>query len=79
MLTGRAKPFAIRDEHERRPQTGGVVAAVTPITQEDLEGAEKTVSYQRGREPIHAWPCRKTHQLWVVWKTTVLAGVIVGR
>lgn len=36
MLTGRTEPFSIRDDHERRSQTGRVIAAVTGIAKQDL-------------------------------------------
>lgn len=41
VLTGRAEPLAVRDDHERRPQTGRVVAAVTAVTQQDLQRARR--------------------------------------
>lgn len=44
VLAGRAEPFAIRDDHERGPQAGCVVAAVTGVAQQDLEGSEKPIN-----------------------------------
>lgn len=36
MLAGGTEPLSIRDQHERRPQTGSVVSTVTRVTQQDL-------------------------------------------
>lgn len=36
MLTGWAEPLSVGDDHEGRPQTSRVVAAVTRVAQEDL-------------------------------------------
>lgn len=55
VLTGRAEPFAIGDDHERRPQTGRVVAAVAPITQQDLQRAEKLPN-ERSPSETHTGP-----------------------
>lgn len=37
VLTGRAEPLSVGDDHERRPQTRRVVAAVARVAQEDLQ------------------------------------------
>lgn len=57
MLTGRAEPFSVWDDHERRPQTGRVVAAVARVTQEDLRRRRlQTLP----RESIHSKPNEQT-------------------
>lgn len=41
VLTGRTEPLSVGDDHERRPQAGGVVPAVTRVTQQDLEDSKR--------------------------------------
>lgn len=41
VLTGRTEPLSVWDDHERRPQAGGVVPAVTRVTQQDLEDSKR--------------------------------------
>lgn len=43
VLTGRAEPLAVGDDHEGRPQAGCVVAAVAGVAQQDLERPEEAV------------------------------------
>lgn len=75
MLAGGAEPLSIRDDHQRRPQAGRVVAAVAEVTQQDLQGRKRDV--RDGRGPGTLGSTRRTHQLRVVGETTVLAGVVV--
>lgn len=44
VLTGRAEPFAVGDDHERGPQAGCVVAAVAGIAQQDLGRSEEPIN-----------------------------------
>lgn len=37
VLARRTEPLSVWDQHERRPQTGRVIAAVTGVAQEDLK------------------------------------------
>lgn len=47
MLTGWTEPLSIGDDHERRPQTGCVVAAVTRIAQQDLRKRYRQIVTQQ--------------------------------
>lgn len=44
MLAGGTEPLSIRDQHERRPQTGSVVSTVTGVTQQDLRTDTHTLN-----------------------------------
>lgn len=43
MLARWTEPFAIRDDHERRPETRCVIAAVAGVAQQNLRGTDKSV------------------------------------
>lgn len=46
MLAGRTEPLSIWNQHERRPQTGSVVSAVTRVAQQDLKTHKHRYSEQ---------------------------------
>lgn len=46
MLAGRTEPLSVWNQHERRPQTGSVVSAVTRVAQQDLKTHKHRYSEQ---------------------------------
>lgn len=76
MLAGRTEPLPVRNQHERRPQAGGVVSAVAGVAQQDLRAHTQT---QRSDTGAALTTMRVgAHQLGVVGQPTVAAGVLDG-